>query len=205
MIVEFFGPSCAGKTTLIADIMRRLARSGIASDLHNIESITSGISRKDDILWALRKPQLLLWRIANLRQARSRSGLRFITIIGVRERIQPSARIGIVDEGPLKRLAIQAEHSRGRKLLARAVPRPDLAVLVTCDFDKRLSRMRDAGRAHVRSVPIATLRERDRAKAQWNEWICDTLGLRILRIDTSDDQDHSETLASEIARQFLTG
>lgn len=104
----------------------------------------------------------------------------------------------MIDEGPLKQYATLAHRSRLPTLLARSIPQPDLAVLVECDVDVRLRRLRSSDRTHNLGQTEGELRENHRYRTWWNRWVSDALSLRTLIVDTTHGNDSSEHLATTI-------
>lgn len=198
MIVEIFGPSCVGKTTLIENVSSELRGNGVAVTHHSgATDIRSNISVAA-LLRGLCSVRVVTWCLVNPRRAWSRTGRWFVHARGVRCRAGKGRGVAILDEGPLKVVARVAEDSRLPNLLVRSIPEPDLAVLVTCDFDVRLERMRSTGRAHAASQSDEFLAARDAAKAKWNQWACDTLQLDVVTLDTTAGEDWTSHLVTLI-------
>lgn len=204
MLVEVFGPSCAGKSTVIADLIDGLRADGIAAEDVDGERDGPRMLRARDVVRGLTAPEILVWCLLNPSRAWSDHGRIFLRGAGSSKRLRALSRstdtgkIIVVDEGPLKRLSTLAENSRGPALLLRGTPAPDVAVLVTCDFDERLRRLRATGRSAAKSMSDTELRARDLAKARWNDRIVDRLPVDVIRLDTSSGRGASVEAMQEV-------
>lgn len=198
MLVEVFGPSCAGKTTLISGVQQTLVRDGIRAQVYHGEGRERFWIRSMDVARGIGHPRFMLWFVLNLPQTLTREVLKFMRAAGLARRLRMGDTITILDNGPLKRTSILAKGSRYPKLLIRGGPKPDLAVLVECDFDIRLGRIRATGRPWALGTTDQELRARDLVKTEVNSRIIRELEIEVLRFDTSLDEDFSDVVAERI-------
>src|SRR5690606_28213995 len=119
----------------------------------------------------------------------------FAVSLGLAARLRRQAGVHVLDEGPMKRAATLALGSRAPQRLLRSIPRPDLAVLVTCDVEVRLDRLRATGRVHAWELTDDELRRRDERRAVGDRWVAEQGGVDVLVVDTSAGEDLSGQVA----------
>src|SRR5690606_28443368 len=82
MVIEFFGPSCAGKTSLLNGVSRVLAREDIHFENHDAErGWKSNWDFRTDLCRGLTDPYLAWWCVLNPAKASSRGGRCFIASV----------------------------------------------------------------------------------------------------------------------------
>lgn len=204
MLVEVFGPSCAGKSTLITDIHRALEEDRFSVETHDgAEPLPRG-RRLMDIARASAHPRLMLWCLLNGWRAFSHEGRIFLRSVGLSTRLRGAAPIiFVLDEGPLKRVSTLAEGSCWPGLLLKGAPKPDMGILVECGFDIRLGRLRETGRSAALTQSDDELRQRDLAKTRWNQRIVAESGVDIVRIDTTSGADFTNEVAMRIRNRMV--
>lgn len=202
MIIEVFGPSCAGKTSLIRGVAEIFRRYGIPVEEHDGVRCAAELECSCRPDMKLRDPRLLAWSAANRARASSEGVRQFSRSLALAKSLKRPSVVSILDEGPLKWSSTAAQGSKFPAALAHSIPKPDLAVLLDCDFEVRLARLRATGRVHARSRKDDELRERDLAKSEWNMWISDLLGLNLVRVDTSSSGDWSGHVAELVRTRF---
>lgn len=204
MLVEFFGPSCAGKSTLISGVQHALEKDGIPVSLYHGEAKEGGWTRTIDMARGLTHARIMLWFVLNVPQILSVEGRQFLRASGLVKRLQVANSVVILDEGPLKRISILARRdTRYSRLLIRGAPKPDLAVLVECDFNIRLQRLRAVGREFSVGTTDQELRARDLMKTKWNSRIVAELDMEVIRLDTSCGEDYSPIVAERIRHRVV--
>lgn len=204
MIIEVFGPSCAGKTALIHGVTQILRCDGIPIEMFSGKIEQPIRDSRGDFLQHPRDLRLRIWFAANSAVADLPSGRQFNHSLELSKRLKDSGAVQILDEGPLKWSSTVGYNRKFPTLLASGIPRPDIAILVDCEFDVRLARLRNTGRFHARARTEDELKARDHAKREWNEWLVDRLKLNVVRVDTSSGVDRSESVAQAI-RSRLSG
>src|SRR5690606_32467207 len=105
-------------------------------------------------------PGFAAWCAVNPGRAASARGRKFALSLGLSRALHGRPGVHVLDEGPMKRAATLVRGSTAPSRLLAAIPQPGLAVLVTCDFDVRLARLRATGRDHARTLGDAELRAR---------------------------------------------
>jgi thymidylate kinase len=203
VIIEVFGPSCAGKTSLIQGVAETLRRDGIAIEVYSGKAVRPIRNARIGLIRRFSDLRLSIWSVVNPAVADSPSGRQFSQSLALSTRLRGSGVVQILDEGPLKWSSTVGQGSKFPNTLVSCIPRPDIAVLVDCDFDVRLARLRSAGRFHARARTEDELRARDHAKREWNEWLIDRLKLNVIRVDTSSSDDRSDHVAQTVRSRFL--
>ena len=198
LVVEVFGPSCAGKSTLIDGLARRMAADGADLLLHDANRPGSRRAGRLHQLRGYTAPGFAAWCAVNPGRAASARGRKFALSLGLSRALHGRPGVHVLDEGPMKRAATLVRGSTAPSRLLAAIPQPGLAVLVTCDFDVRLARLRATGRDHARTLGDAELRARDELRAEGDRWVAEQLGVQLLRLDTTDGQDWSGHVARAI-------
>lgn len=196
MVIEFFGASCTGKSTLIRDVAVRLGEVGIQVEVEDTEA---GRKRRSDVLRGLVDPRWAWWFVANMRVVSRFNRRRLVRSVGAARRVRERPGVLLLDEGPLKWASTVLPGSRAISVVLKALPEPALAVHVVCDFDERLDRMRDTSRSHAKGMGDDALRERDRVKGLWNDRLIRTLAAPVLRADTTGGRRWS----SEVCRKIV--
>lgn len=182
IIIEFAGPACAGKSTLIQRLHKDLGAEGF-----HVRSVDArSIFDRSDLLRVLGDPRIALWCLLNLRKvARKRSSKLLLGGIGAIRRLRSEPGVLLLDEGPARMFQNVVLHSpRGARLIWAAAPRPDVMIILTCDPVVRLKRMRAADRPHIRHLTDAEVLARPRAEL-FARAFARAQGAPVIEIDTS--------------------
>jgi hypothetical protein len=204
LVVEVLGLSCAGKTTLVDGIAPLLQAQVIGLAVVDIDPRRpmSRRHRAVAMLAGYANLAFLRWALVNPQRSLTRRALEFSYAIRTARTVHAEARrrrITLVDEGPMKRFATLAEGSRRPDLLARSIPRPDLALHVECDFGARLSRLRTTGRSHAVRRTDAELWDNHEFRTRGNRRLLRTMGVPVLDVDTTDGRYAPGPAAEAIA------
>jgi hypothetical protein len=181
MLVEFVGPSCGGKSTLIRRAQAELSQAGIPC------SIANGRRGPRPRASAVLNPHLVTWGILNPRVVMRREGRILLRSAGVAVELAHDRTLVLLDEGPLKARQRQyvRELQRGERLLDSALPVPDLLVWVSCVVPERLYRLRTA-RPEARAWTEDELTVADGEKYGAVFRFAKTREVPLWRVDTSD-------------------
>lgn len=204
MIVEFVGPSCAGKSTLVLSAWQQLLLLGVTAHRHKADrdgaEYDPSQTPAPEADWLAANPGILddhrMWPLLrSVAFMRSLSG---------------QAAVHLVDGGPIKRCTYGLwqviDRCGGREALANWLPRPDLAVLVDCDPQVRIARVRTTNRSHARGQIDEELHARHEFALAQARWIRDELGVPMLHVDTTDCHDHGPSVAEQVvARRIQRG
>ncbi|QJW35977.1 hypothetical protein [Cellulosimicrobium protaetiae] len=204
-VVEIFGLSCAGKSTLVAGIVSALQVRADEFRLVDIDPGDRSLDRARAVAAGYTNVDFLLWALVNPRVALSPRARAFAYVIAKARELHAhvgAGQIVLLDEGPLKRYATLAEGSRRPDLLYRSMPSPDLAVNVVCSFPVRLDRMRSNGRPHARGRTDEELLANHVFRSRWNRRIAAARGPDGLVVDTTRAQDAS-LLAAGVVEEIL--
>lgn len=192
VLIEFAGPSCAGKSTLISALTNERA------DWEKCEA--AAVAGCRDILWAIMAPYLTLWVLINPRLAFTAKGRQLLGAIGLVARIKRRDGVFLIDEGPIKLHQLWSLRSaRGVSFLRRAIPKPDVLVVVTCKPEIRLARLRATGRLHARALTDEEIRRRetgDRLALQFAK----ERDVPIIEVDTSSDRGLPKNLLLSLCK-----
>jgi thymidylate kinase len=146
MLVEFAGQSCSGKSTLIDRLERKLREQQFP-----VRKVSAWSTTRGEVLRALFDPRLLAWCLLNPHLMRGESARLVLGAIGRTRALQrKQSGLVLLDEGPIKlhkRRSLRC--GRAHHLLQRALPAPDILVLVRCDPEVRLARLRREKREHA--------------------------------------------------------
>ena len=148
MIIEFAGPSCSGKSTLVRRLEHELTEQGYAP-----RRVVAWRTSRWDLLRAAASPRLVVWCLLNPRLVPRFALRQLLGAVAMVSRLRREQGVVLVDEGPVKlhkRRPIRK--ARGDRLLWRAMPAPDVLVIVTCDPQVRLARLRQEDRPHARAL-----------------------------------------------------
>jgi hypothetical protein len=203
VIIEVFGPSCAGKTSLIQGVVETLGRDGIPVEMYSGKAVQPIQNARADLIRRPSDLRFSIWCAANPAVADSPSGRQFSQSLVLSRRLKGLGVVQILDEGPLKWSSTIGQGSKFPNALASCIRRPAVAVLVDCDFDVRVARLRSTGRFHARGRTEVELKARDHAKREWNEWLVERLKLNVIRVDTSSGEDRSERVAQTVQARFI--
>lgn len=210
VVVEVFGLSCAGKSTLIANLSLALRDRVPQVVLVDLESDDSTPRRLADIIGGFTNLRFLRWALVNPRRSLTRRALGFARVshrARKTRRVVLPGQLVILDEGPMKQFATLAEGSRRPELLQRSMIPPDVALHVECDFNTRLDRMRGSDRSHARGRSDDELRENHTFRSRWNRWLVGVVSSHTLVVDTSRNEDPvpaARAVADEIGARFKT-
>ena len=195
VIIEFAGPSCAGKSTLIGEMDVALRRTGTRC---RIENGRAG-SRRHRLL-ALSDPRLFAWSLLNLflllRADSRRKVLNLFNAIGCAKRLaKDESMVVLLDEGPFK--ACQGEYLRtmrfGTRLVAAAIPTPSMIVWVTCDPEIRVVRLRRF-RPRSKHLRHSEVLKADGEKEGIVRRVAEAKGLEIFEVDATPGSPQPEEL-----------
>jgi thymidylate kinase len=147
MIIEFAGPSCSGKSTLVRSLDGELRRAGLVP-----REVRAHRTSRADVLRALRDPRLLAWCLLNPPVVRSDEAAKLLGSIALTRRVRREGALVLLDEGPVKlHQRGPLRNARAIRLMRSAIPAPDVLVIVTCEPRERLARLRREDRPHARA------------------------------------------------------
>lgn len=184
MIIEFAGPSCSGKSTLILRLQQELVEQGLAART----TVTWRTSAKD-ARRALRNPNMVIWCLLNPRALLRRPGRQLLGAIGATQRLRRERAVVLLDEGPVKlhkRRLIR--NARGDRFLWSGMPAPDVLVIVTCSPEVRLARLRRTDRPHARTWSDQEILT-DVTGDQFARRFALARGVRVIELDTTSGSD----------------
>lgn len=202
MIVEFIGPSCAGKSTLLRSTWKHLQLLGVTAHRHRADLDSAEYDPERDAgpetKWLAANPGILdnqrIWVLL-------RSAAYVRTLSG-------HAAVHLVDGGPLKHYSYGLSQTMarygGREALATWLPLPDVAVLVDCDPELRVERLRESQRRHAKILTDEELYARHEHSLAQARWVRDELRVPLFEVDTTHSQDHSPSLASYLTTWHTT-
>jgi thymidylate kinase len=191
MIVEFLGPPCTGKTTLLKVVGQRLHAAGIEAEHHNARRKPPSPAR------ALNDPRIAAWYVTNPRLARGNGGRLMLQAIAATRPLRGLSGVHMIDEGPM-RIPWVLDQSRLPKLLISAIPRADLAVLVDCDPHERLRRVRAADRKYARTRSDKQILAGHNTHLVWGRRLTEFHGVPLFEVDTTDRSDCSDEVVDRI-------
>jgi thymidylate kinase len=145
VIIEFAGPSCSGKSTLTRRLADEMREHGV-----DPKRIVAWTTNRRDRLGVVTNVNMLAWCLLNPHVVLRPEGRQLLGAVALTTRLRKQPGVVLLDEGPVKlhkRRAIRK--TRADRLLWRALPAPDVLVIVTCDPAVRLERLRREGRTHA--------------------------------------------------------
>jgi thymidylate kinase len=146
MIIEFAGPSCSGKSTLTHSLVAALSDRSMAA-----RRVRARGTETHELLRAVCDPRFVAWLLLNPHLMRQTETRLLAGAIADTRRIKRNEGIVLLDEGPVKRHKNgPLRRARADRLLWSLMPAPDVLVIVTCDPEVRLARLRQEDRPHVR-------------------------------------------------------
>jgi len=197
MIIEFAGPSCSGKSTLARGLEGELRRRGLTP-----RQVSAQRAAHSDALWAALDPLLLVWSLLNPRVLRTREARRLLGAIALTRRVKREGGLVLLDEGPVKLHQLGPLRSaHANRLLWRAMPAPDVLVIVTCSPEERIVRLRREDRAHVRALGDAEILA-EFTGDHFARRFAAARGVPVVEVDTSAAQDPISLLRERL-EQFL--
>jgi hypothetical protein len=176
VIVEFVGPSCAGKSTLIVSTSQHLRLLGVTARHHRADR--DGAEHDP----AAEPGSEAEWLAANpgiLDDHHARILLRCVAFV---RSLPAGASVHLVDEGPIKRYTHTLSRYSGRELLADWLPRPDLAVFVDCDPRVRATRVRRTNRRHAQQLTDDELHARHEHSLARTRWLVGELAVPLITL-----------------------
>lgn len=198
MIVEIFGPSCAGKTTLADRIAEYYGRHGMPAQRVHGRRGRRPRTLRADFLRGVAHPRMLLWLLADPRFAVTERGRLIVRATGLVRRLQDQPGVHLVDEGPLRiASAVDLGHPQ---LLIKALHAPDAAVLVHCDPVVRLQRIRAEARRGAEQRSDAEIIDREERQVQACKMLAGALAAPVIEVDTTDGIDRADEVIAQLDR-----
>ena len=182
MIVEFTGPPCAGKSTLIRAVEEQLFDSGFPVV---IRSGTEG--GLVELMRALLKPKLAGWAIRKPIIAAGTHGQLLLRAAGVAMAARTDNRVVLFDEGTMK-MARRLDQRLLNDSLYKALPAPDILVFVTCARELRIARCRAEDRGFIRRVSDAEAIASSEDRRTKTRQFAATRSVKLLEFDTTDNE-----------------
>ena len=198
LVVEFMGMSGVGKSTLIKRTHELLTELGIEAHRH-LDRVRTPV-RTGDAIRLLSDPTLARWTVSNRDYCRTEPGRLFVRSLAFLRSLHRTEGVHLVDEGPLKLGTTAVARVERAEVLVRHMPRPDVVVLVDCDPQERLARLRALNRLHTQGISDENLLARHKRGLERMRRFIDAYERPTWEFDTSGPTDHSEELAARITQ-----
>lgn len=195
MIVEFFGPSCAGKTTLASRLATHYQEHGIEAARLHARRGRPAYTLRAEFLRGLVHPKTAFWLIADPRTAATSQSRTLIRTAGFVHRTRSKQGLHLVDEGPLRIASALMQKSRRPDLLIGALPVPDAAVLVHCAPEVRLQRIHAVKRRGREARSDRTILEREERQVRDCLRLAAAIDVPVIEVDTTAGVDHTRSVA----------
>ncbi|HVF84055.1 MAG TPA: hypothetical protein VM913_07790 [Sphingomicrobium sp.] len=161
-------------------------------------------SGRADKLRTVGHPMFLAWCLLNPSLVPGRAARQLLGAVGRTRQARRRGGLVLLDEGPVKlHKRISLRSSRAAGLLRRGIPAPDVLVIVTCDPQVRLARLRKTGRVHAQTRTDEELLK-DASGADFAQRFAAERKVPVVEIDTSSD-DNAAPRLYELLQPFLAG
>ena len=199
LIIEFAGPSCSGKSTLVRRLEQELHDQGLAP-----LRVKAWRTEHTELLRAVVRPRVMAWCLLNPRLVPGFAARQLLGAMALTHRLRRGEGLVLLDEGPVKLHKRRSlRKARGERLLWSAMPAPDVLVIVTCDPEVRLTRLRREDRPHARGLSDQDVLT-DVTGDHFAHRFAAARQVPLVEIDTSSGQDAFPTMYEQL-RPFLAG